>query len=99
MKSPGLAAVISLFIIGGGQIYNGQIGKGLGMLGLAMLAYVAAYAGIMLMFFVGIFGALLTLLGVLGVLCLWVYGIFNAYRTAEDINKRSQSPPGRNSPF
>lgn len=31
-KSPGLALVLSLLICGGGQMYNGQIGKGILML-------------------------------------------------------------------
>lgn len=31
-KSPGLALVLSFFICGVGQMYNGQVGKGIGML-------------------------------------------------------------------
>lgn len=30
MKNPGIAAVLSFLITGLGQIYNGQIGKGIG---------------------------------------------------------------------
>jgi TM2 domain-containing membrane protein YozV len=32
LPSPGLAAVLSLLFVGAGQWYNGEIGKGLGML-------------------------------------------------------------------
>lgn len=31
-KSPGVALLISFLICGGGQMYNGQVGKGIGML-------------------------------------------------------------------
>jgi TM2 domain-containing membrane protein YozV len=33
LKNPGLAAVLSFFISGLGQIYNGQIAKGVGLFG------------------------------------------------------------------
>ena len=40
MKSPGLAAVLSFFICGLGQIYNGQILKGL----VFLVAYFVSWA-------------------------------------------------------
>lgn len=36
-KSPGLALVLSLLIVGGGQFYNGQISKGFMYLGGAVI--------------------------------------------------------------
>jgi len=36
-KNPGLAAVLSFFFAGLGQIYNGQIGKGLGIMAVQII--------------------------------------------------------------
>lgn len=70
MKSPGLAAVLSFFWPGLGQIYNGQISKGLLFVVLAV-----------------VFGWLMmVVIGFLLYPVLWVYGIYDAYRTAERIN-------------
>ena len=70
-KSSGLAAILSFFIPGLGQIYNGQIGK-----------------GIMYMIFAFIFLALSALLiGIPFVLILWILGIYDAYSSAEKINR------------
>lgn len=56
-QSPALAAVFSLIVAGSGQIYNGQIGKGL------------------LIFFTS------------GFVLPWVYGIIDAYITAQKIKE------------
>lgn len=70
MKSPGLAAVLSFFLPGLGQIYNGQIAKGLFFVVLA-----------------AVFGWLtVVVIGFLLYPILWVYGIYDAYKTAERIN-------------
>lgn len=75
-KHPGIAAVLSFFITGLGQIYNGQIGKGI----LCALAYFLCW---------GLTGILI---GWVFLLPLWVWGIFDAYRTAERINAGSMLP-------
>jgi TM2 domain-containing membrane protein YozV len=70
VKSPGLAAVLSFFWPGLGQIYNGQIAKGLFFMVLALL-----------------FGWLMfVVIGFILYPILWVYGIYDAYKTAERIN-------------
>lgn len=69
-KNPGLAAVASFFFAGLGQIYNGQIGKGL------ILILVQA-VNVALMF---------VLVGLLTYPIVWIYGIWDAYKTAEKIN-------------
>lgn len=71
LKSPGLAAVLSLFIPGVGQIYNGQLGKGL----LILLLLVPL--NIVLSFVV---------IGFVTGFITWIWGIFDAYKTAEKIN-------------
>jgi TM2 domain-containing membrane protein YozV len=69
-KSPGFAAVLSFLIPGLGQIYNGQIGKGIIMV-------VAAVIFALL---------IIILIGIILYLALWLYGIYDAYDTAKKIN-------------
>lgn len=72
MKSPGLAAVLSFFVPGLGQIYNGQIAKGIVVFVIGPL------------FFLGVLGWIGV--GYLLYVPLWIYAIYDAYRTAERIN-------------
>jgi len=72
-KSPGVAAVLSFFFLGLGQIYNGQIGK-------ALLSWVALFICAILALAFGI--------GVVLAFILWVGGIFDAYSSAERLNRR-----------
>ncbi len=82
-KNPGIAAVLSFFVTGLGQIYNGQILKGL----LCALGYAIGW------------GLTTILIGWVFLLPLWVWGIFDAYKTAERINAaawpRAREPAGR----
>jgi TM2 domain-containing membrane protein YozV len=71
MKNPGVAAVLSFFFCGLGQIYNGQIFKGIVMF--------VAYSISLLMMFI--------LIGFITSPILWIWGIYDAYRNAERINK------------
>lgn len=70
MKNPGLAAVASFFFSGLGQIYNGEIGKGM------LLIFVQVIN--VLLFFV--------LIGFVTYPITWAYGIYDAYKTAERLN-------------
>lgn len=76
-KSPGVAAVLSVLIPGLGQIYNGEIGKGIVFI---LLAVVFA---ILIVFLIGIF----LYFG------LWIYGIYDAYHGAERYNQSHPSMP------
>ncbi len=70
-KSPGLAVVLSFFIIGLGHIYAGDAGKGIGL------------------FLVAVFSLPLTMMLGIGWLLLpilWIYGMIDAYKTAERMN-------------
>ncbi len=69
-RSPGLAAVLSFFWTGLGQIYNGEIGKGIGFI----VAYVISWC---LMF---------VLIGFITTPLLWIWGMIDAYQTAEKLN-------------
>lgn len=71
-KNAGIAAVLSFFITGLGQIYNGQIFKGI------LLIIIQLINGL-LMF---------VLIGYVTFAIVWLYGVVNAYRHADRINKR-----------
>ncbi len=70
-KSPGVAAVLSFFYCGLGQIYNGEIGKGIGFL--------IGYSFCWLLCFI--------LIGFILVPIFWVIGMIDAYTSAERINR------------
>lgn len=70
-KNPGLAAVLSFFWMGLGQIYNGQIAKG--------IAFIVAYALSWLLMFI--------LIGWITTPVLFIFGMYDAYHSAEKINQ------------
>lgn len=69
-KNPGVAAVLSFLFVGLGQIYNGQIGKGL-------VFIVVQIINIFLIFVV---------IGFITYPLFWIFGIYDAYDTAKKIN-------------
>jgi len=71
-KEPGIAAVLSAVIVGLGQIYNGQIGKGIGMM------VITAFFGLLT----------LVLIGWLFLPIIWLWAIIDAYKSAQAINDR-----------
>jgi len=71
-KNPGLAAVLSFFFSGLGQIYNGQILKGLLFMAVQVVNFVLAFVVI------GLFTGFV----------VWVWAIVDAYTSAELINAR-----------
>ena len=81
-KNPGLAAVLSFFYMGLGQIYNGQIGKG--------IAFIVAYTISWILIFI--------LIGIITTPILWIYGMYEAYKSAEKINFDIARTHGQNGP-
>ena len=71
MRSPGLAAVLSFFWCGLGQIYNGQIGKGIAMLVIYAISWWMMWL----------------IIGLITTPILWIWGMVDAYRTAERLNR------------
>lgn len=69
-KNPGLAAVLSFFYMGLGQIYNGQISKGI----FFIIAYTISWI------------LMLVIIGFLTTPVMWIYGMYDAYKSAEKIN-------------
>jgi TM2 domain-containing membrane protein YozV len=89
---PGVAAVLSFLYSGLGQLYNGQIKKGLAIISFSSLGIVLTVMGAIL---VGhylltkvalrlelIWGVMLLLTGILLICCIGLYSIFDAYNTA-----------------
>ena len=86
-KNPGLAAVLSFFYMGLGQIYNGQIAKGIIFIGAYTISWIL----------------IAVLIGIVTTPILWIYGMYDAYKAAERINYdiarraeyygRQQGPP------
>ncbi|HEY9206096.1 MAG TPA: zinc-ribbon domain-containing protein [Candidatus Methanoperedens sp.] len=70
IKNPGLAAIASFFIPGLGQVYNGEILKGLIFMFISGIFF-------LLMF---------VLIGFILLPLFWAFNIYDAYRTAERIN-------------
>jgi TM2 domain-containing membrane protein YozV len=69
-KNPGFAVILSFFFTGLGQIYNGQIGKGLLFI---------VIGGILALTMVILIGFILYPL-------FWVYNLYDAYNAAKKIN-------------
>ena len=80
-KSEGLAAVLSLIWLGLGQIYDGKIGRGLGIM----------VVGIILVF---VFWFLLWLI-VIVMFIFWIWNIFDAYKLAKQYNDQLRSTGNR----
>ncbi len=69
-KNPGLAAVLSFFWMGLGQIYNGQIAKGI----VFIIAYTISWI------------LMLVIIGFITTPIMFIYGIYDAYSSAQKIN-------------
>jgi hypothetical protein len=96
-KSPGVAAVLSFLWCGLGQIYNGNIGKGVVMMVAYPICVVISAAGFFALLAAGAAsgtapnGALsVTLAAICAAPALWIGGMVGAYRTAERINEAAR---------
>lgn len=82
-KNAGTAAVLSIFIIGTGQMYNGEFGKGFLFFIVALITGSFWITGVMYpLFFVGPLFSIALIVWI----CVWIYALIDAYRTAEHIN-------------
>lgn len=73
-KNSGIAAVLSFLIIGLGQLYNGQIGKGLLLFGGAVVS--------------GFLTTII--IGFILLPAIWLYGIYDAYKVANSLNEQAR---------
>lgn len=72
VKDPGVAAILSFFWTGAGQIYNGQIGLGLLLMVFQIINFFLIFVGI----------------GLLLLPAVWLFGIFNAHGESRRVNER-----------
>ena len=72
-KNAGLAAVLSFLIPGLGQIYNGEVGKGI------VIFIIQVINGFLMTVFIGFVTWPI----------VWIWSIYDAYTTAERINRGS----------
>ena len=72
IRIPSIATILSFFWMGLGQIYNGQIGKGVAF----MVSYVISW---LLMFII---------IGFVTTPILWIWGMVDANNSAKKINAR-----------
>jgi TM2 domain-containing membrane protein YozV len=88
---PGIAAVLSFVFSGLGQLYNGEIFRGLVIIFLSSLGMLAVVVGAILLYFCfkGVFSGRLQVLGIAlfatGLLCVAIVGIYSitdAYKVA-----------------
>ena len=92
---PGTAAVLSFVFNGLGQLYNGQIFKGLLIISFSALSMLILIIGSILIAFwlLGrvvliqflIWGAVLFLVGLVCICVLGIYSILDAYRVAQKV--------------
>lgn len=84
MKSAGSAAVLSVIFSGLGQIYNGQIFKG-----IVVLVLQATNVFVVTEFFIAsIILIPLALLSIPFAIIVWIWAVYDAYSNAEKINRR-----------
>jgi len=81
-KSPGTALLFSLLLVGGGQFYNEEVGKGFLMLGLDAASWFVYLIG------VGAEAPGLALLGFAGMVGIPIWSMIDAYVSAERINRQ-----------
>ena len=71
LRNPGIAAVLSFFWTGVGQIYNGEIVKGI----ILILIQVINAA------------LMIVLIGFITYPIVWIWGMYDAYKVAERMNR------------
>jgi TM2 domain-containing membrane protein YozV len=69
-RSPVVAAILSVIVCGLGQIYNGQLAKGI------VYFIIAVICGLLI----------IAVIGIILLPIWWIIGIIDAYKTAEKIN-------------
>ena len=91
--NPGLAAILSFLYNGLGQLYNGQIKKGLVIISLTSAGIILTLVGAILIGYYLlaevvlrlelVWGITLLMAGILLICCVGIYSIFDAYNSAK----------------
>lgn len=74
-KNPIIAVILSFFITGLGQLYNGQLGKGV------LYFIIAVICGVLI----------LVVIGYILLIIWWIIGMLDAYKTAQLINENEDA--------
>jgi TM2 domain-containing membrane protein YozV len=86
-KNAALAAILSLILPGLGQIYNGQIGRGITF--IIIIVILGAIPFILTIFFgfliIFLFWLIFPIIWIIS-FAFWMYNIYDAYKTANKIN-------------
>ena len=94
LKNPGLAGVYSFLWTGLGQIYNGEINKGLIQMTLSAVGMILVILGAIFIYFgclearVSILGIIILVVGILGIALLGIHSIRDAKESAQRINTK-----------
>jgi len=67
VRNPGLALLLSFFFPGAGQVYNGEVGKGIAM----FAGYVVSWV------------LIIVLIGWFGVVGIWLWSMIDAYQNSK----------------
>lgn len=84
LKNPVISAILSFVIPGLGQIYNGQIVKGVGFV------FIAVFLLFAILIFVGYVYPISWIYVIYPI--FWIYAIYDAYTTAKKIDARAIKP-------
>jgi len=99
-RNPWVALILSFLFPGWGQWYNGKTWDGLKFLGAIFVIYALAF--VLLLTGVNSTSSILLILSIISYIVLfgiWIYGMYDAYTTAERINKREESFSGKSGLF
>jgi len=87
LKSTTIAAVLSLFLVGTGQIYTGRTARGLGIMAVLALIGFAGYS------VYGLLGVLLVIPYILGIFAWQVYDAYNLAKKYNEYTRTYTRPP------
>ena len=98
LPNPRISALLSFVVNGLGQIYNGEIKKGLYLIFLSAFSLLIFIIGsIFLFFFLWngmtpfsflVWGIILFFIGLVGIIILGIYSISDAYNTAKKMHQK-----------
>jgi hypothetical protein len=98
IRNPWIAVILSFFFVGWGQWYNGKTWDGLKFFGMSLGTYLL----LRICFIIGLsqllIGILILVLFVI-LIGIWIYGMYDAYKIADRINKRDESFVGKSRLF
>jgi len=87
IRNPWIAVILSFFFAGWGQWYNGQTWDGLKFFGTFLGSYLLMFVMAVIMASQPV-AALFVIVLCVVILGIWVYGMYEAYTTAEKINRK-----------